>query len=88
MCNPPTGSCRFLTHTECDLGPSCVWYEPGCGFDPIWDAGCFDNDPCQGTSDCYAPGDHCQALSIHPCIEDPCNACDQPVALCHPAPTP
>lgn len=78
---PPPDFCGSQsTQGACEMDAGCRWMTPGCGENPPWVAGCFQNTDCT-PGDC-APGGSCQMVTYNPCLDKNCDACGAPAYLC------
>lgn len=83
-CNPPPPTLCYAAADEqaCQgLAPSCTWYEPGCGDDPLDYAGCHPSFDCSTDNDCEDEAT-CESVSINPCHNLPCDQCGEQHDLC------
>lgn len=85
LCNPPPPDyCYSLTNdADCDnTGGLCRWRVPGCGPDPLPQAGCFPTPSCLDTPGLCQPNQTCTPVSIDPCWNLDCGQCHQATAVC------
>ncbi len=85
LCNPPPPDyCNTIqSDAECDnTGGYCRWREPGCGPNPLPQAGCFPAASCLDTPGLCQPEQACTPVSIDPCWNLDCGQCHEPTAVC------
>lgn len=90
LCNPPPPSaCLQQAQEQCATLPGCEWLYPGCGdLISLPEPSCHPAGyPCD-QNPWLCPADmKCQAVSIDPCVDKPCDACHETAWLCLPAQT-